>query len=47
MTVIFRLLFSVYGGRERERHDRLSNSRRVPEFADGFMPTRSCLDQGL
>ena len=25
----------------------LSNSRRVPEFADGFLPTRSCLDQGL
>jgi hypothetical protein len=26
---------------------RISNSRRVPEFADGFLPTRSCLDQAL
>jgi hypothetical protein len=25
----------------------LSNSRRVPELADGFLPTRSCLDQAL
>jgi hypothetical protein len=25
----------------------LSNSRRVPEFADGCLPTQSCLDQGL
>jgi hypothetical protein len=25
----------------------VSNSRRVPEFADGCLPTQSCLDQGL
>jgi hypothetical protein len=25
----------------------VSNSRRVPEFADGCLPAQSCLDQGL
>ena len=26
---------------------RVSNSRWVPEFGDGCLPTRFCLDQGL
>jgi len=38
---------SVSGGSYRTYTALLSNSRRVPEFGDGCLPTRFCLDQGL